>query len=245
MSTQYFILTKNPHRPVHDRTHDQLIHVNASQAYLLPEVNLDYYHKHGLFEHHLIEWTKQLCDPSQVFLDIGAHTGTYAISLAGHCQHVYAFEPQKMTYYALCGGVALSHKTNITCCQMALGAEDQVGTTQLNIRSDDGGGSSLHVIPGSTLLGAETVEVRTLDSYQITNIGCIKMDVEENELNVLRGATLTLKNSHYPKILFESNQENRPLFAYLEELGYKIIRMSGCNNMYLAEYHIPPFHIGI
>jgi hypothetical protein len=66
------------------------------------------------------------------------------------------------------------------------------------------------------------------------------MDVEENELNVLKGATETLKRSDYPKILFESNPADTvrrtDLFEYLtNELNYKIIAIGGYSNMYLAE----------
>jgi hypothetical protein len=66
------------------------------------------------------------------------------------------------------------------------------------------------------------------------------MDVEENELNVLLGATETLKRSNYPKILFESNPNNtrnrNELFDYFTEtLKYRIIAIGGYENMYLAE----------
>ena len=66
-------------------------------------------------------------------LDIGAHTGTYTVSLAQYCNHVYAFEPQKMTYYALCGSIALSNLTNVTCLNVGLGSNEQVGKQTLNI----------------------------------------------------------------------------------------------------------------
>jgi hypothetical protein len=39
----------------------------------------------------------------------------------------------------------------------------------------------------------------------------------------------------YPKILFESNNENSALFNYLRDvLGYQIVKVSGYFNMYLA-----------
>jgi hypothetical protein len=76
------------------------------------------------------------------------------------------------------------------------------------------------------------------------------MDVEENELNVLYGASETLKNSNYPTILFECNgvngTENNPennqntipnkLFNYLKNIKYKIIPINGCKNMFLASH---------
>ena len=80
----------------------------------------------------------------------------------------------------------------------------------------------------------ETIEVKTLDRFNITNISFIKMDVEDNELNVLQGALNTLKNSNYPKILFESNTYNEKLFNFLKALNYTIITINGVSNMFLA-----------
>jgi hypothetical protein len=235
MSTKYFILTKE--HTTNNET-DQLVFINRPTTYILPQVNLDYYAKYGLFENQLIEWTKQLVTKEKNFLDIGSHTGTYAISLADLCEEVYCFEPQKLTYYALCGSVALSNKRNITCFQTGLGSEDQVGIKTLKIVSNDGGGSSIHAETG--ILREEQIEIKTLDSYQIRNIGFIKMDVEENELDVLKGATETIIQSNYPKILFESNPNDvtrqQALFEYITNtLNYRIISIGGYSNMYLAE----------
>jgi FkbM family methyltransferase len=212
--------------------------MNHGTTYILPQINIDYYIKNGLFENQLIEWAKQLCSKEKTMLDIGAHTGTYAISLADLCDKVYCFEPQRQTFYALCGSVALSNKENVTCFQTGLGSEDQVGKTILKIVSNDGGGSSIHAETG--ILREEEIEIKTLDSYGIENIGFIKMDVEENELNVLKGAIETIKRSNYPKILFESNPMyediRNKLFEFLtNELEYKIITIQGYSNMYLAE----------
>lgn len=238
MSTKYFLLSRPSNTKVDDNTDNQIIHLNPGKhhLFLLPEVNLDYYWKKGLFECQLIEWSKQLCKPDQLFLDIGAHTGTYAISLASSSREVVAFEPQRSTFYALCGSVVASGYANqITCYKYGLGSEDQVGKQTLKIVSNDGGGSSLLPSERETVLREETVEIRTLDSFELNNIGFIKMDVENNELNVLRGALNTLRESNYPSILFESNDSNPELFGFLREaLKYKIIQVRGVYNMFLA-----------
>jgi len=63
------------------------------------------------------------------------------------------------------------------------------------------------------------------------------MDVEDNELNVLKGATQTIKQNNYPTIIFESNHENQQLFSYIiDTLGYgAILPISGVSNMFLTE----------
>ena len=238
MSTKYFLLTRSASDKTDDNTDNSIIHLNPGKRhiFILPEVNLDYYWKKGLFECQLIEWSKQFCNNNKTFLDIGAHTGTYAISLSSNAKDVVAFEPQRSTYYALCGSVAVSGlSSKIICHNCGLGSEEQVGKQTLKIVSNDGGGSSLSPAENERVLREETIEVRTLDSFELRNVGFIKMDVENNELNVLRGALDTLRESNYPSILFESNGPNPTLFGFLKEaLKYKVIQVGGVNNMYLA-----------
>jgi FkbM family methyltransferase len=239
MSTKYFILTKDEKDPTNDNKNNQIVGLDKSQTFLLPTVNLTYYAEHGLFENNLIEWCKQFCRKDATFIDIGAHTGTYAISLAPFAKKVIAFEPQRMTYYALCGGVALSGATNIECLQTGLGNREQAGTNTLHIVSNDGGGSTVHApLNRDKILSTETIRIQTLDSMELHEpVSFIKMDVEENELHVLQGGMETIVRTGYPKILFESNSSaNTALFDYLREiLGYNIIKVSGVFNMYLAE----------
>ena len=233
MSCKYFILTKPNNKDVSYNNENQIVFLNNSKTYILPHVNIEYYIKYGLFESNLIDWVKQFCNKEKIFLDIGAHSGTYSICLAENCKHVYSFEPQKMTYYTLCGSVALSNINNITCINLGLGSEEQVGCQTLNIVSNDGGGSSLFV-NNTNVLTTEKIQINTLDSLNLENIGFIKMDVEDNELFVLKGALITLKRSNYPIILFESNNSNEELFSFLKNLNYKIVQINGYSNMFLA-----------
>ena len=233
MSCKYFILTKPHNKDISCNNENQFVYLNNLKTYILPQVNIDYYINRGLFESNLIDWVKQFCNKEKNFLDIGAHSGTYSISLSNDCKHVYSFEPQKMTYYSLCGSVALSNINNITCINIGLGSQEQIGTQTLNIVSNDGGGSSLFV-NNINVLATEIIQINTLDSFNLENIGFIKMDVEENELFVLKGSLITLKRSNYPTILFESNNSNEELFCFLKNLNYKIIQISGFSNMFLA-----------
>jgi len=245
MATNYFLLARSSKKPVADRSEQQIIHIagehipSTKNIFLLPTVNNDYYAKYGLFESGLIEWSKQFCKPDKIFLDIGAHTGTYSIILAQYCSQVIAFEPQRSTYYALCGGVALSGLSDkIVCVQGGLGSPGQEGKRILNVVSRDGGGSSLHHLADEPLLRTEEIDITTLDSFGLSNVGFVKMDVEGNELEVLRGGRDTLIGSGFPPILMEINtQEQFELLGnYLREIiGYtEIIRVGGTKNMALA-----------
>lgn len=237
MSTKYILLTKDEKDALYDNTNNQIFYINRSLTYLMPAINHSYYAERGLFENSLIEWCKQYCNTASLFLDIGAHTGSYAISLAKYAKQVYAFEPQKMTYYALCGGVALSCITNIECCNYGLGNETQVGKQSLYIVSNDGGGSTVQAPDKDKIIGTETIEIKTLDSLNIQEpISFIKMDVEDNELSVLQGGRETILRNDRPHILFEQNDaSNTVVMDYLRnEFNYNIIHIYGSTNMYLA-----------
>lgn len=237
MSTSYFVLSKSQNKETCDNDEDSVILLQNKINYILPRTLITCYTENGLFESRLIEWCKQYCKKDQVMLDIGAHTGSYALSLAPYCEKVYAFEPQKMTYYALCGGVALSNTNNIECLNIGLGSKEQVGNMTLNIVSNDGGGSSVHN-ENSNVLATEQIRIDALDNLNLSNISFIKMDVEDNEQYVLDGARETLKNSNYPPILFECNDQakHQRLFDIIEEMTYSIITINGVQNMYLASH---------
>jgi FkbM family methyltransferase len=205
----------------------------------------------GVYEKSLIDWCKQFGSSQGSFVDIGAHSGTYSITLAPYFCKVYAFEPQRDTYYQLCGGIALNNLENVYAERCALGnvALGGAGTgpgsligdaRTLSIISEDGGGSTLNRVPAGAALKTETVPYKNLDDFQITlPIGLIKIDVEGHELEVLRGATNTLKCANFPRILVEvwdaSMSPNRQeVFDHLRDLGYTVRRVSGYSYMYLA-----------
>jgi FkbM family methyltransferase len=246
MSTSYFLLSKPGE--ITDTTDlinidkDVVIYPPCGITYILPRNLASYYVTHGLFESRLINWCKQFIQKENggVFLDIGAHTGTWSLSLAPLAKHVFSFEPQKMTYYALCGSTALSNFKNITCINKGLGSHEQQGKMPLYVVSDDGGGSTVQTT-SSNVLHQEEIEIITLDSLHINDICFIKIDVEENELAVLQGAVETLKKNDYPPIVFECNDTNlstnpnHELYRFINaELGYQITPIAGICNMFLA-----------
>jgi FkbM family methyltransferase len=196
----------------------------------------------GIFEKPLIEWARDnYGNKEKIFLDIGAHMGTYVFNLAPHFKHSYAFEAQRNTYYGLAGGVALNGLTKkVTAHHCALSSPENVGDLELKIISPDGGGSSIKNLANNTHpLSTEKVEAKTLDSFHIDDIGLLKIDVEGAELDVLKGAASTLVRNGFPPILFEVwpdawyQEAKEELMDYVRSLGYRIQRIYS-NNMYLA-----------
>jgi len=211
---KYFLLAKSGFD-------NQIVALNKQEVYILPQLDMPYYASNGLYEQSLIDWCIQFCSKDKIFIDIGAQAGTYSISLAKHWKEVHSFEPLRMTYYALCGSIALSHIENIYCYPYALGTHSQRGEQIVSVVRF--GGS----VPNG--VEKETVEVIALDSFKLKNVGLIKLDSQG--LQVLKGAINTLRWS-YPPILFESSTEE--LVTFLHGLGYSIHKINGYPNMFIA-----------
>ena len=201
----------------------------------------------GPYEQSIIDWATTLIDPKTVFVDIGAHVGTYSLSFAKACAGVYSFECSPKTFNYLCANIALQGLDyKITPHRTALG--DSIGTTRYYVRAATDGGGNSCIDFGDKEYPSVEVPLTTLDSFNIKNIGLIKMDVEGFETKVLLGAQETLRTNGYPRILFESWHEWREkegipaiklrqeLFDTLRMIGYnKITPIRGWDEMFIAE----------
>lgn len=205
-------------------------------------------HQVGVPELPIIQWAAQnYGDKSKIFVDCGAHMGAYSIILSDHFREVYAFEAQRRTYNQLCGNIFINEKSNITAHNKAV--TDPVKASQLmdlSIVSEDGGGSTIRIPqPDQKVLATEKVKTITLDHYHLTDVGLLKLDVEGNELNVLKGAQYTLMRSGFPPIIFEANndewyeKEKAQLFEHLTSMRYQIAEIRPFDNMYVAVFNEP------
>lgn len=205
----------------------------------------DHILQHGIFEYSLISWCKQFLSADKILVDIGAHMGTYSLCLKDYCREAHAFECQRSTYGCLTSGVEANEATNVKTYNIALGCKE--GKEILHKVSEDGGGSTLSAqFPGKMGMMVKEVEMvalRTLDSFDLKEVGLIKIDVEGWELEVILGSLQTLRNSNYPPILFEAwpddwyRAKREAVISVLEALEYKIHSVAGYNNMYLASDH--------
>ncbi len=219
----------------------------ARSWFFFPEKETgDWFYRCGFNERALINWvTDTFITTDKVFVDIGAHIGSYTFSCAKKAVHTYAFECSPRTFCYLCANIALHGlEYKVTPHSCALG--NRSGEISYVVRSEDGGGNGVKPLASDNgAMQRVTVQMRTLDSFGISNIGCIKIDVEGFEKEVLEGAVETLRRSNWPPILFESwgtecgaekAELHRNLFAYLAELGYQTQRLIGSTDMYLATH---------
>jgi FkbM family methyltransferase len=165
---------------------------------------------------------QQLVPKNSAALDIGANHGIYAYALSRFSPTVHCFEPLA----ECCRYIRDHHAANITVHNVAL--SDRAGELELHVPVING-----HAVYTRASLDrpdgpfeSRHVEVRTLDSYGLTGVGFIKIDVEGLEASVLRGAQHTLETCH-PTMLVEIDcaRHSRDSFLAVHDtlhaLGYR------------------------
>ena len=218
----------------------------------VPEARVakDYFNM-GLYESGYIDWAvTNFANEKKDIIDIGAHIGMYTVAFGPKVNRVHSFECSPKSFNFLCSNILLrnlSYKVN----KYNVALSDKEGITKYYIRDPlDGGSNGISGFQCDAKDNTPTIDVpmKTLDSFNLSNINFIKMDVEGHEEFVLRGGVKTLEENDYPKILFESwpeREENRGrpakklrenLFEFLKSLNYKIIQIhGGTDDMFLAE----------
>ena len=152
-------------------------------------------------------------DKGEIFLDIGANFGYYAINAAnlwGKNSKIYAFEPNPEAYQLLTQNLELNNFTDIVKAeQICLGDKD--GETDFYIFSESSF-SGMSSTGRSTLEKKVRIPMFSLDSFLdkkgISSIDGMKIDVEGFEYAVLEGAKETLKRSPNPIIMMEVSAKN-------------------------------------
>jgi FkbM family methyltransferase len=165
-----------------------------------------------------------LANKDKLSLDIGANVGVMAQMFEYYKYPCIAWEPQPEIYKLLVknfNGAALncalgSAEGIAQMPKLRYGARYNYGGMGLNMRSE---------------LGSYPVPVKTLDSYDLKDVGFIKIDVEGWEEEVLKGATKTILRDK-PIMYIEDDRQDKSagLHKYIKELGYTI------------EYSRPPLY---
>lgn len=174
-------------------------------------------------------------------VDIGASHGrvTRKLMKLFPAAQAYAFEPNP-AYRAV---LQEQSEKNDHFHPVFQGLSDKPGTFTLNVTASPGATSLLkpnqrsrEMFPeGSSVEKTVEVEINTLDQWNTEErrrIDLIKMDIQGNELNALKGSEKTLENGValiYTEIMFNSLYEGAALYSdidiWLRERGYCLYNM--------------------
>lgn len=185
-----------------------LVHVSALNNYMYgePEVRL----------------MRRVCQVDKIALDIGANIGTYTYFLSRHAAEVHAYEPNPKLAERLIRLYPNVHIRNAA-------VSDSEGELTLRIPVQNGRPQHELASVAQEFNDNEVVEhiviARTIDSEHHKNVGFIKIDVEQHELEVLKGALETIKDSR-PIIMTEAtpllyDEDLRTTFRFLTDLDYE------------------------
>jgi FkbM family methyltransferase len=147
-----------------------------------------------------------LCDRNKTSVDVGACLGIYTMGMLCHSKDCVTFEARADQAAGL-KKAFMDMRAPVTVHSAAL--SDRTGSTPFRVCRSDFGRSTLnsdHQLPGD--VDTVMVQTRRLDDYHLTNVGCIKIDVEGHEDAVLEGARETLKTSQANLILELDDNRN-------------------------------------
>lgn len=149
-----------------------------------------------------------LLKDSGAVVDVGANTGIYSAMAIQRRRWVAAFEPvpeEATRLRRLIGARGIVHQVALSdfCGKAVLHmpyANGAVVTTRSSLEANVDADLSHRDIE---------VNVATLDSFGLSDIAFLKIDVEGHELSVLRGATETIMRSR-PNLLVEVEESRVP-----------------------------------
>lgn len=182
---------------------------------------------YGEFSEDEVRLFAKLVSPGDTVLDVGANIGAHTIPLAhqvGPTGKVYAFEPQRMSYYCLCANVIRNGLAQVYCHHAALGeTSGTIAVPELDYaQRHNFGGVSLDDVSANG--PTSTVPLMTLDSLGLTACRLIKIDVEGMEQRVLAGAVETIRRCR-PFLYVEDDRRDKShaLHEFVRSLGYEIV----------------------
>jgi FkbM family methyltransferase len=187
-------------RPLHFKT------ATRTRLILLPGASdtLSSYWYHQIPEFEELTLTLHLLRPGDLFVDVGANQGGWSLIAAGRGARVISFEPVPVTRQRLLANLAAN--TNEIRQRVSIspvGLSDFAGQVTFTADLDAGN----HRLRGGEETGNNTVAVelrRADDVLRDKNPVVIKIDVEGEELGVLRGGRNILAKPSLRAVVMET-----------------------------------------
>jgi FkbM family methyltransferase len=185
----------------------------------------------GLLELSVQEAMRRMLGPGDVFYDVGANIGFFALAGARRVAPggaAYAFEPVPENVAAIRESAALNGLANLEVIESAVGRASGRGRLLL---VEDLSWSHLESLgPHPRTREAVDVDVVAIDdlvaSGRIRPPDLVKIDVEGAEIDVLEGMRRTIEE-HRPAIVCELHETAPQFVATMDGLGYATSNLEG------------------
>jgi FkbM family methyltransferase len=179
------------------------------------------------------QYLKQKLKPDGVFLDVGAHLGLFSIAASKILKNgkVYAFEPTNSTFKVLSKILQFNNCKNVEAFQAAVSNKN--GEIEFYNGIEDGSNANSIVNKDEVKNKFSTkVKTLTIDAFceeHIIKPSFIKIDAEGAELDVLRGAKITLTNAKptlilalHPSFIIQNKHSLEEIYDFLKLTGASI-----------------------
>lgn len=169
--------------------------------------------------------------PASITIDVGSFIGSHTMIMSravGPKGKVIGFEPLFKSFCECAINLAINNCFNANIYNYALSSKEY--TSEIVVIN--GGEAITHLnddefLTQISLLNpnnyCQTVQVKTLDSFNFKNVSLIKIDTEGHQDEVISGALNTIKRNK-PVIIFEANDpsldDRNNTAKYLESLDY-------------------------
>lgn len=188
-------------------------------------------YERGVYELGTVHVIKTILEPGDLFIDVGANIGFLSMVAAktvGKSGEVIAFEPVPSTFELLHENKELNQLDNLQINAYALGKE--VGKGIIYEEMQNRGGASM-TIKRSENPGI-SIEVKRLDDLVLSRrVDLIKIDVEGQELDVLKGGEALIRKD-LPVLIVEYSASRKAedgaeeMFQWLKSLEiYEFYRL--------------------
>jgi FkbM family methyltransferase len=188
---------------------------------------------------HAVRLARELIQPGDTVLDIGANIGLWSLVAArrvGAGGRLFALEPVPGNFKRLRQALELNRMTWVECRQLAL--SDRIGSTTFYASTT--GNSALGSLARREGIDEPlVVPTTTLDEFcEVERVGTphfLKVDVEGAEALVFQGGGRTLGQEEAPAIQFEASDpllrrfgtDTTALKRRLTEFDYRVLRYDG------------------
>lgn len=177
---------------------------------------LDDFFSQDYSEFEIVEWIKRF-DKNSNFLDIGANIGTYSLLAAKRNHNVISVEPESLNFAMLNLNI-YDNKLNNNITAYPVSIDQFNHFSHLNIYQM-GWGNAMHSFDTDIIINNQKKESQFLQG----SIGIrlddfleqikftpdyVKIDVDGNELRVIKGSPNLLKSKNIKSIVIEINPEN-------------------------------------
>lgn len=198
-------------------------------------------------EPEMIDWIKTWSNQS-VFLDVGASTGVYSLFAAAKGHRVMALEPSSLNFAILNLNIIDNNFQDVISAYPVC-ADDSLSISELNFSSLDWGagsntygrsydwmGNPFEAVFRQGSIGA-TIDWILTQGHPAPNF--VKIDVDGNELRVLRGALGTLRRPDCLGVyieLYEKHPDFAECLEILKACGFRL-DWSGQSSMFEKNSH--------